>query len=422
MVALWCQSCAYGRFWSTWSVCALPPAVLARVFGCLDVVSGACCQRSCWRCLRTHLPEASVTPTPKFMTTNGVARPSPSHNITLVNRSLRDFAVNSAGVRAMINGVFTRIKLSRETMEPWRGPNLVACRRATRLVVGLEITLADVEDDSDLELTVAAVQSRLRRRQAYSTPDVRPENPGPPRHFARRPSLVVRERPSSSRAGGAVDEPPEHVVPHLGITFMRCAHPDCVFRVHEDATVSEVFCCQRCGEMNAANMAPEHGRKCQERLVPAPPKQPPPTDVVDLTRESSGSGGRCGHPACGFRTHEDETVSKDFCCKRCGEMDDCGLAPEHGRLCQRRLHPSTLVLSGIAGTGTRLHPGSCVDPHSGPGPSTPRPTSAPVAGLRPEVWQGIDGGRDGADDDGDRLAKAQLKKRKALEMQGGVEG
>ena len=103
-------------------------------------------------------------------------------------------------------------------------------------------------------------------------------------------------------------------------------------------------------------------------------------------------------------------------------MDDCGLAPEHGRLCQQRLHPSTLVLSGIAGTGTRLHPGSCVDPHSGPGSSTPRPTSAPVAGLRPEVWQGIDGGRDGADDDGDRLAKAQLKKRKALEMQGGVEG
>jgi len=422
MVALWCQPCTYGRFWSTWSVCALPPAVLVRIYGFLDVVSGACCQRGNWKCLRTPLAEGSVMPMPRFMSINDVARPSPSHNITLVNRSLHDFAVNSAGIRSMINAVFTRIKLSREVMEPWRGPNLVACRRATRLVVGLEITLADVEDDSDLELTVAAVQSRLRRRQAYSTPDVRPENPGPPRHFARRPSLVVRERPSSSRAGGAVDEPPEPVVPHLGITFMRCAHPDCVFRVHEDATVSEVFCCQRCGEMSAANMAPEHGRKCQERLVPAPPKQPPPTDVVDLTSESSGSGGRCGHPACGFRTHEDETVSKDFCCKRCGEMDDCGLAPEHGRLCQRRLHPSTLVLSGIAGTGTRLHPGSCVDPHSGPGPSTPRPTSAPVAGLRPEVWQGIDGGRDGADDDGDRLAKAQLKKRKALEMQGGVEG
>ncbi len=160
--------------------------------------------------------------------------------------------------------------------------------------------------------------------------------------------------------------------------------------------------------MSAANMAPEHGRKCQERLVPAPPKQPPPTDVVDLTSESSGSGGRCGHPACGFRAHEDDTVSEDFCCKKCGEMNAANMAPEHGRLCQQRLHPSTLVLSGIA--------------DSGPGTSTPRPTSAPVAGLRPEVWQGIDGGRDGADDDGDRLAKAQLKKRKALEMQGGVEG
>ena len=297
MVALWCQSCAYGRFWSTWSVCALPPAVLARVFGCLDVVSGACCQRSCWRCLRTHLPEASVTPTPKFMTTNGVARPSPSHNITLVNRSLRDFAVNSAGVRAMINGVFTRIKLSRETMEPWRGPNLVACRRATRLVVGLEITLAEVEDDSDLELTVAAVQARLRRRQAYSTPDVRPENPGPPRHFARRPSLVVRERPSSSRAGGAVEGPPEH------------------------------------------------GRRCEQAVSP-------PKGIAFR---------RCGHPACVFRAHEDTTVSEDFCCKKCGEMNAANMAPEHGRLCQQRLHPSTLVLSGI------------VD--SGPGTSTPRPTS-----------------------------------------------
>ncbi len=42
--------------------------------------------------------------------------------------------------------------------------------------------------------------------------------------------------------------------------------------------------------------------------------------------------------------------------------------------------------------------------------------SASAAGLR----RGR--GRDGADDDGDRLAKAQLKKRKALEMQGGVEG
>ncbi len=103
-------------------------------------------------------------------------------------------------------------------------------------------------------------------------------------------------------------------------------------------------------------------------------------------------------------------------------MNDANMAPEHGRLCQQRPHPSTLVLSGIDGTGTRLHPGSCVDSHSGPGSSTPRPTSAPFDGLRPEVWLGIDGGRDGADDDGEGLAKAQLKKRKALEMQGGVEG
>ena len=262
MVALWCQPCTYGRFWSTWSVCALPPAVLARIYGCLDVVSGACCQRGNWKCLRTHLAEGSVMPMPRFMTINGVARPSPSHNITLVNRSLHDFAVNSAGIRSMINAVFARIKLSREVMEPWRGPNLVACRRATRFVVGLEITLAEVEDDSDLELTVAAVQARLRRRQAYSTPDVRTENPGPPRHFGRRPSLVVRERPSSSRAGDAVDGPPEHgrrceqaVSPPKAIASGRCGHPACGFRAHEDATVSEDFCCRKCGEI--ANL-PRH--------------------------------------------------------------------------------------------------------------------------------------------------------------------
>ena len=365
MVALWCQPCTYGRFWSTWSVCALPPAVLARIYGCLDVVSGACCQRGNWKCLRTHLAEGSVMPMPRFMSINGVARPSPSHNITLVNRSLHDFAVNSAGIRSMINAVFTRIKLSREVMEPWRGPNLVACRRATRFVVGLEITLAEVEDDSDLELTVAAVQARLRRRQAYSTPDVRPENPGPPRHFARRPSLVVRERPSSSRAGDAVDGPPEHgrrceqaVSPPKGIAFRRCGHPACVFRAHEDTTVSEDFCCKKCGEMNAANMAPEHGRKCQQRLVPAPPKRPPPSGIVD-----SGPGGRCGHPACGFRAHEDATVSEDFCCKKCGEMNAANEAPEHGRKCQQRLAPAP---------PKRPPPSGIVD--SGPGTSTPRPT------------------------------------------------
>ncbi len=204
MLALWCQSCTLGRFWSTWSVCALPSGVLVKIYGFLDVVSGARCQRGNWKCLRTPLAEGCVTPMLRFMSINGVARPPPSHDITLVNRCLHDFALKSAGTRSMINAVYTRIKRSREVMEPWRAPNLRACRQVTLLVVGFEMTLAEAEDDSELEFTVGLRRARSNRRQADSVPEVRLESSGAPRHFARRAT------PSSSRAGdaGGVDSGP----------------------------------------------------------------------------------------------------------------------------------------------------------------------------------------------------------------------
>ncbi len=82
MVALWCQSCTRGRFWSTWSVCALPSGVLVWIYGFLDVVSGSRSQRCNWKCLRTPLAEARVMPLPRFMSINNVVPPPQSLYIT----------------------------------------------------------------------------------------------------------------------------------------------------------------------------------------------------------------------------------------------------------------------------------------------------------------------------------------------------
>ena len=181
MVACWCQDCLRGFWKSTWSLTKFPSGLLRCIWEFLDAVAGTHASQSSWACLSTPLPEAELTPTPRFMSASGLVPRARRESLTVrvraswaLGRRLHEFALRSAGLRSMFHQVYVQAGLelaSRgEVLVMQRGEVLVmrsarhAHRRVQRAgalaVVSLSMTLPEAGSATHLGAFLKATQER----------------------------------------------------------------------------------------------------------------------------------------------------------------------------------------------------------------------------------------------------------------------
>ena len=171
MVACWCQDCLRGFWKSTWSLTKFPSGLLRCIWEFLDAVAGTHASQSSWACLSTPLPEAELTPTPRFMSASGLVPRARRESLTVrvraswaLGRRLHEFALRSAGLRSMFQQVYVQVGLELAS----RGEVLIMLENAHRrvqragalAVVSLSMALPEAGSATHLGAFLEATRAR----------------------------------------------------------------------------------------------------------------------------------------------------------------------------------------------------------------------------------------------------------------------